>query len=417
MARGFLGTVLKIAREAERDARRRQREAERENAQLHREHARTQKAREQARKQADRASAADAKRQAAEAKQAHLEAQQAEVEALNAELEETYAGLDGLLEATLDVDDYFDLKTLRQQAAHPAFSGGQLELPTVMPPLPGEPSEPVFEPPPPSKALFGRKKKAAAALAQAEEIHSGAIENWRGQMAATAERKQQLQAEHRRAEKLRLAKLTEAKTLYQRECETREREATEYNTELDELIANLGYGVADAIEKYLWIVFYRSIYPDGFSVEHETRFDSSTAEVVVRAAITPPDEISALKSYRYVKKNDEIVSSELSQKARKDRYASIVDQVALRTIHEVFEADRRGLAKMISLEVGTNAKSPATGKTEFIPFAAVAVDRETFIDFDLSGVVPRSSLEHLGASRSKNPYNLVAADTAGIRRQ
>lgn len=416
MARGFLATVQKIAREAERDARRRQREAEKQDAQLHREAARAYKARERATKQAERAAVATAKQQAAEAKKAHLESQQAEVDALNAELEETYAALDGILEATLEVDDFFDLETLRQQAVHPPFPYGHLEQPTANSTPPVEPAEPVFEPPLPSKALFGRKKKTAAALAEAEEIHASAVENWRSQRAVIAERRQQLHLEYERTEKLRLAKLTEAKTQYQRECEGREHEIAEYNADLDELIANLGYGVAEAIEKYFDIVFYRSIYPDGFAVEHEVRFESTTAEVVVRAAIPSPDQICALKNYRYVKKNDEIVSTELSQKARKERYASIVDQLALRIIHEVFEADRRGLAKMIALEVGTNTKSPATGKIEFIPFAAVAAVRETFIEFDLSGVVPRSSLEHLGASLSKNPYSLVAADNSGVRR-
>jgi len=38
-----------------------------------------------------------------------------------------------------------------------------------------------------------------------------------------------------------------------------------------------------------------------------------------------------------------------------------VHQVALRSFHEVFEADRRGLIRSISLEVGTETIDPATG--------------------------------------------------------
>ena len=83
---------------------------------------------------------------------------------------------------------------------------------------------------------------------------------------------------------------------------------------------------------------------------------------------------------------------------------------------EVFEADRRDIIKAISLEVGTNAPSPATGNTEFMLFVAAASDRETFMEINLSGVVPAATLEHLGASISKNPFGLVAAKASGVRR-
>ena len=71
---------------------------------------------------------------------------------------------------------------------------------------------------------------------------------------------------------------------------------------------------------------------------------------------------------------------------------------------------------MISLEVGTEATVPATGKVGYIPFLAAATERDTFINFDLSGVVPAATLKHLGAAISKDPYGLVPADTTGIRR-
>jgi restriction system protein len=85
-------------------------------------------------------------------------------------------------------------------------------------------------------------------------------------------------------------------------------------------------------------------------------------------------------------------------------------------MHEVFEADRRGLIKTISLEVGTETNDPATGKRAYVPFVAVAAQRATFAEFDLSAVVPLATLEHLGAAVSKNPYGLSAVDASGIRR-
>ncbi|HSH58432.1 MAG TPA: hypothetical protein VK988_02100 [Acidimicrobiales bacterium] len=85
----------------------------------------------------------------------------------------------------------------------------------------------------------------------------------------------------------------------------------------------------------------------------------------------------------------------------KQRYTRAVHQVALRSIHEVFEADRRGLIKTVSLEVGTNTTDRATGRAVYVPFVAAAAERDAFLAFDLAAVVPAATLEHLGAAVSK----------------
>ena len=103
-------------------------------------------------------------------------------------------------------------------------------------------------------------------------------------------------------------------------------------------------------------------------------------------------------------------------KVQKDRYASIVHQVALRTLHEVLEADRRGCIDTISLTVATTGIDSATGQVATTPLVAVAPARATFEAIDLANVVPQATLGHLGAVISKNPHGLVAIDTSkGIR--
>jgi restriction system protein len=412
MARSFLSTLEQLARAAERDARRRQRETERQ----HREATRAQKAREKATKQAARSAAARRMELAADAKSAHIAAREAEVDALNAELEETYEEIDGLLAATLDIDDFFDLETLRRKTEHPSFSDTHLERPTATPATIQDPSKPVYIEPPPPKVLFGKKKKHKTAIQAAREAHALANAKWHDELKTLASRREKLQKEFDRAEQKRLDDLNKAKALYSQKCAEREQEVAEFNSRLDSLIANLGYGDTKAVEDYFSIVFAYSVYPTTFGVVYEFEFEPSNAEFSLSVSIPPPSEVEQVKAYRYVKKNDEIAFTELSQKARKDRYSSAVHQVALRAIHEVFEADRKGLIKTVSLEVGTDTADPSTGKNGFIPLAAVAAERDAFLEFDLSAVVPKSTLGHLGASLSKNPYGLVPADTSGVRR-
>ena len=122
------------------------------------------------------------------------------------------------------------------------------------------------------------------------------------------------------------------------------------------------------------------------------------------------------RTYKYVKAKDEITATSMSQREAKERYASIVHSVALRSLHEIFEADRRGLIRAISLELGTETLSPATGRETYVPFVSVATEREPFELIDLSAVVPAATLEHLGAVVSKNPYELSPASGSGVRR-
>jgi restriction system protein len=88
----------------------------------------------------------------------------------------------------------------------------------------------------------------------------------------------------------------------------------------------------------------------------------------------------------------------------------------VRTLHEIFEADRAGKIQTITLHVATETKDPATGLERRVAFVGVGAERDSFMTFDLHNVVPAATLEHLGAAVSKNPYELVGIDEApGVR--
>lgn len=415
--RGFLAELHHQNKVAARKSEQAQRAAVREHGAAVRRAEQARKQAERSHAQAARASEAERKRAEQEAQRLHVEAMDAEAAEMNAELVEVYDQIDSLLAATLEVDDFVDLETLRQVAKHPPFDRNDLEQPVPLPPPLVAPPEPVFEPPPSPKGLSGvfGKKKHAAALAAAQTSHEAAVAAWHAEVAQVPARQLAQAKVHEEAERNRLQKLSAAKERYENERAERDRELAEENAALDELIAGLGYGTGDAIQEYVSIVLANSVYPESFPVEHEFDFDAGNAELSLRALLPGPGEMPVIKAYKYTKSSDTITSTELSQKQRKDRYAGAVHQVALRLLHEVFEADRRGFIKTISLELGTNTTDPATGKPAYVPFVAVNTARETFLDIDLSAVVPLATLQHLGAAVSKNPLDLVAINASGVR--
>lgn len=375
-----------------------------------------QRAAERAQLAAARASEADRKRLEKEAAEAHVAARIAEVDDLNDDLRTKYEALDSLLQATLDVDDFVDLEGLRAVVKHPPFGRPDLRRPFPEPaPIP-EPPLPVKKAPDEVKGLFGRKKKAADAAAAVEQQYATDYYEWQAATNALPSQRAEQLEKHAQVEQRRLEQLAVEMIKYEAECAQREQEAAEQNEALDQLIAGLGYGTVDAVQEYVGIVLANSVYPEWFITTHTAEFDPTTAELSVRVLIPAPDSVPTIKHYKYVKATDEIATVAATQKDVKDRYAGIVNNVALRTLHEVFEADRRGLFRGISLELGTETANPATGRPTYIPFVAVATTRERFEEIDLAGVVPGMTLAHLGAASSKNPQGLIPADTGGVRK-
>jgi restriction system protein len=417
--RGFFAELNYQAQQAEK--RRRQ-----EVATAYRAYAASQRHAERARKASERAAASAARASAAERAEAqkaaarmHLDARAAEVAAMNAELAQTYADVDGLLASTLEVDDYVDLEALKiTSVEHPPFDPG--ELATPVPPMPQlvYPAEPVYEEPAAPKGLsgaFGGKKRheeaVAAARAEFEMTHRGWHEHCtRMYVEYMAESERRQQAEH-----VRRQKLSAAQAAYEQECHRRQSGADAHNQRLSQFINDLAFDVESAIQDYVGVVLSNSVYPDAFPVSADHSFDIGSRELTLRLTVPGPATVPAVKEYRYVKAKDEITSSALPVKQQKDRYAGAVWQVALRTLHEMFEADRAGKIRSVALVVSAGTTDPATGLPREVPLAVVAADRETFLKFDLAQVVPHATLTHLGAALSKSPFDLVPADGAGVR--
>jgi restriction system protein len=163
-------------------------------------------------------------------------------------------------------------------------------------------------------------------------------------------------------------------------------------------------------------VLSNSVYPEVLAVQHDYEFDPDTRELELTILMSSPDQLPTERVHRYVKAKDGITATMLPKKELRTRYANVVHQVALRTLHEVFEADRAAQIRTISLQVGTETKDPATGLQTRVVFVGVAAERDSFMAFDLHNVVPMATLEHLGAATSKNPYELVGIDEApGVR--
>jgi restriction system protein len=420
--RGFFAELNYQAQQAEKRQRQQAAAVNRAQAAAQREAERALRASERAYAAASRASAAEQKAAEKAAREAHLEARAAEVASMNADLQQTYSDIDGLLTSTLEVDDHIDLETLKITAVeHPPFEPGAFGTPVSAPAAAVYPPEPVYSEPPAPRGLsaaFGGKRKHEEAVAAARIAYETDQAAWR-ETCAQLHTAHTAEVDRRgKLEQKRQQQLAEAQAKYQEECRQREADAEERNKQLTQFINDLAFDVESAIQEYVGVVLSNSVYPDTFPVAYDHRFDLASRELTLTVTVPEPDAMPAVKEYRYVKAKDEIVPAALPVKEQKQRYANAVWQVAIRTLHEIFEADRAGKVRSIALTVGASRVSPATGLPEDVPLVIVAADRDTFASFDLAKVEPQATLTHLGAAVSKSPFDLTPADTsAGVRRR
>lgn len=364
---------------------------------------------------ANQASAAAVKERA----RLHVEAQLAEVEARNATLAEKYEAIDGILAATLDVDDYIDLNALRQKIEHPPFDRPDLTTPTL-PPLPLPlPPEPVYvEPAAPEGlgSLLGGRKRHVAAVEQAQAMYWQQRQGWEQ---AVAQRNHAQEANERAqgvTEENRLRALSIAQSEYEAECAERRRQVMQANVQLERLMVGLQEGEPNALEEYVSIVLGNSVYPECFEVQYDFSFHGQDRELELTVSVPLPSDLPTEKSFKYTKTSDTITSTPLPLKARKDRYATAVAEVAVRTAHEIFEADRDGVVNTLSMTVGVDTVDPATGHPTRITLVELATDRLVFERLNLSGVQATATLGHLSAGVSKNPHDLIpVGNTRGVR--
>ena len=75
----------------------------------------------------------------------------------------------------------------------------------------------------------------------------------------------------------------------------------------------------------------------------------------------------------------------------------------MRTIHELFEADRAGLVETIVFNGHVETVNAATGKTERPCLVTVRTTRDAFLDRDFARIDAEACLLDLSAGLSKSP--------------
>jgi restriction system protein len=322
--------------------------------------------------------------EAKERQRLYVELCVADVADMNRDLAERIEALEGLLAATLPLDDHIDFDELKEQPDLPEFDPGSLAHP-------GTP--PVFDPPP-APGWLGRLMPGA------QRKHEEATK------AATAGHALTFEA-FTQSESARVAELEAARRRHEQSVETIRQQAAEQHATVDAFKAAFDAGNPEAIVNYFGMVLAASRYPEGFPQEHKIAFVPESRQLVVEYDLPDFDIVPVVREYRYVKSKDETAESARPMTQRKALYSSVVAQVVLRTIHELFEADRDGHVESVVLNAHVNTVDRRTGQAARPCLATVRTNKDAFDGLDLARVDPIACLRGLNAAVSKSPSELV----------
>lgn len=369
-------------------------------AELQRERARQQRLQQQAQRAAQQAALREARqydqamraatRQAAasdrERKHLYTAERKAEAAAMTSEVQFRVAGLNSVLVAGTNRPPSLSFASLKRTLRLPGFDPGGLGVPIA---------EPLWE-------QFA--PQAPRALGR---VLGGSARFEREQTAARDAFEREL-ARHRAAEADRQQRLTDFRASYDQQAANMATAVMEHNAEIDQFERDFCAGEPEAVAQFFTLELDASAYPQGFP--HRTRavYRPEPKEVVVEYELPPQSVIPAEREFKYVQARDEIAAVARPSKEVKDQYAQVIAQVALRTIQEVFVADPKEMAAIVTFNGHVSTKDRATGQPIRPCLISVSAGRELFGSFVLTELDPVACLHKLNALVSPHPFDLEA---------
>ena len=126
------------------------------------------------------------------------------------------------------------------------------------------------------------------------------------------------------------------------------------------------------------MVLENSLYPDGIEKEYDVQFRKDLNTLVISYKLPNPTLIPNITEYKYIATRKEVKSVEMKKKDFEEFYESIIFQITLRTIHEIFEAVYNNDVNIVVFNGWISYIDEATGNDSTSCIISVQTSREEF---------------------------------------
>ncbi|WP_037418930.1 restriction endonuclease [Shewanella xiamenensis] len=166
-------------------------------------------------------------------------------------------------------------------------------------------------------------------------------------------------------------------------------------------------GDAEAIVDYCDMVLSNSEYPETFPQNWDLEYQAETNLLVVDYSLPSPEAIDRIKSVKYVATRDEMVESYITDAALKALYDDLLYQMALRSIHEIFEADVINGIASICFNGWVDSIDKATGNRVNACIMSISVSKDEFLAINLELIDPKLCFKQLKGVGSSKLHGLT----------
>ena len=327
------------------------------------------------------------------------------VDGMNEELQSTINILNNILSHTLEVDDTVDWDILKRNDAFRIISGDLFDgidkpdyiefnsygRPVNFQKLP-IPRQPSFEHIKNSYGFFTKTFRTSVI----QKDYEKRVSKWKSY-------REQVEEDNKQREEL-YNKIT---AIYKIKKEEFKKERKHDNDTIEAFKLRYENADPEAIEEYSDLVLSNSTYPDLFPRNWTLEYRPENHMIVVDYDLPSPDHLPEVESYRYIKSRDEISEKKLTDTTRKKLYDSVIYQICIRTIHELFEADITNAIETAAFNGIVTHINPATGQKETKVIISVSANKAEFETFDLSQIDPKSTFKFLKGVSASTLFDLT----------
>jgi restriction system protein len=332
-----------------------------------------------------------------ESKQRNIKEKEASIEEAVRRTEEAIEAtnaIDNLLNHTLNIDDTIDWDVLKKMDKYSKESPSK-PMPKKKRDYPPKPIEekPIFTFM--DKILKSKKERK---ILDCEKRYADSLSKWEEQKLEVDNYNLNLEQEY----EAEIDKWNDKVKKWKDKKKEFEKEQTLFNKKIENMKqAYLSLDEASIIE-YCEMVLENSVYPESFPKSYQLEYNSSNSILIVEYQLPSIESLPTLKEVKYLASKKELKEAFLSESQLQKMFDETIYKITLRTLHELFEADKAEAITAISFNGWVESINKANGKEENNCILTIQVKKEEFKEIDLSNVDPKICFKNLkGVASSK----------------
>lgn len=326
--------------------------------------------------------------------QEHKEASTEEAELRTRNALNALDAIENLLAHTLSVDDTVDWRQLKRNDKFSLKTPIKpvREKDVNFPPLPDKPI-PVFTF---FEKLFKSKKQKK--IQEFDATYASLLQQWEVEKTSINLRNIEIEQNYQNAllswdKDIKQWEVTKSQFLLEQQ---------NFNKKIDllqELYNNLDKA---AIEEYCEIVLNNSQYPESFPKNFELDYNPENKVLIVDYELPSIKCFPTLKEIKFIASKNELKELHIPEAQLLKMYDDALYKITLRTLHELFEADKANGLSVVSFNGYVHTINKATGKEEDSCIVSIQTLKHEFLEIELSHVDPKICFKNLkGVSSTK----------------